>query len=318
MVLYHAANAPGGVYLGLFLKRDLHAPERMLAYAFAVSMVAWMLVVWPAGWLADRWGRKPLLVAGWAIMAVRLALVAVVRDPGMVVANQALDGLGNGLFAVLAAAWVTDRLADPRRSGEAQVIVGSCLVLGSAIGPAAAGFLVGPLGYRGLFAALAGVGAVATAIVVVSRPRDAEARHDEVPRRRAVDPMADDVRPLDDPVTRSRSPSRPRGTTTVTHPSGLDPPGLDDLRPDLPGPGRRQGPRPADRPGGDRPGRRGGDARLRRARPARRGEGGRLRDDRPAVRDDGRRGLPPAGRLLRPGDRADRRPVLRAPCRCWR
>ena len=156
MVLFHAANAPGGVYLGLFLKRDLHAPERMLAYAFVVSMVAWMLVVWPAGWLADRWGRKPLLIAGWTIMAVRLGLVAVVQSPWLAVANQALDGLGNGLFAVLAAAWVTDRLADPRRSGEAQVIVGSCLVLGSALGPAAAGFLVGPLGYRGLFAALAG------------------------------------------------------------------------------------------------------------------------------------------------------------------
>ena len=39
----------------------------------SVSMVAWMLVVWPAGWLADRWGRKPLLIAGWTIMAVRLA-----------------------------------------------------------------------------------------------------------------------------------------------------------------------------------------------------------------------------------------------------
>src|SRR5204862_4565877 len=79
MVLYHAANAPGGVYLGLFLKRDLQAPERMLAYAFAVSMVAWMLVVWPAGWFADRWGRKPLLVAGWAIMTVRLGLVSLVQ-----------------------------------------------------------------------------------------------------------------------------------------------------------------------------------------------------------------------------------------------
>ncbi len=138
MILFHAANAPGGVYLGLFLKRDLHAPERMLAYAFAVSMVAWMLVVWPAGWLADRWGRKPLLIAGWTIMALRLGLVSVVRTPELAVANQALDGLGNGLFAVLAAAWVTDRLADPRRSGEAQVIVGSCLVFGSAIGPAVA------------------------------------------------------------------------------------------------------------------------------------------------------------------------------------
>src|SRR5271165_6952926 len=189
MVLYHAANAPGGVYLGLFLKRDLHAPERMLAYAFAVSMVAWLLVVWPVGWLADRWGRKPLLVAGWTIMALRLALVAVVKGPWLAVANQALDGLGNGLFAVVAAAWVTDRLADSRRSGEAQVIVGSCLVLGSALGPAASGFLVGPLGYRGLFASLAGLGAVATAIVVALVP-ETLARDSESGDGLAGEPMA--------------------------------------------------------------------------------------------------------------------------------
>jgi MFS family permease len=189
MILYHAANAPGGVYLGLFLKRDLHAPDRMLAYAFVVSMVAWMLVVWPGGRLADRWGRKPLLIAGWTIMALRLALVATVRSPELAVANQALDGLGNGLFAVVAAAWVTDRLGDPRRSGEAQVIVGSCLVFGSAIGPAAASLLVGPLGYRGLFLALAGVGAVASLIVIFFVPETLE-RTDEVPDGRAAVPLA--------------------------------------------------------------------------------------------------------------------------------
>ena len=189
MVLFHMANAPGGVYLGLFLKRDLQVPERMLAYAFAVSMVAWLLVVRPAGWLADRWGRKPLLIAGWSIMSLRLALVALVQSPWLAVANQALDGLGNGLFAVVAAAWVTDRLADPRRSGEAQVIVGSCLVLGSALGPAAAGFLVGPLGYRWLFAALAGLGALATAIVVSFVP-ETVTRQEEFPASLAGAPMA--------------------------------------------------------------------------------------------------------------------------------
>jgi MFS family permease len=170
MVLFHAANAPGGIYLGLFLNRDLHAPERLLAYAFVVNMIAWMVVVWPAGWLADRWGRRPLLILGWTVMSVRLLVVALAQAPWQVIANQALDGVANAMFAVLAGAWLTDRLADPRRAGEAQVIAGSSLVLGSAIGPAAASLLVGSLGYRGLFAALAAVGAVATAIVAAYVP----------------------------------------------------------------------------------------------------------------------------------------------------
>ncbi len=189
MVIFHAANAPGGVYLGLFLSRDLHAPERFLAYAFCVSMISWMLIVWPAGWLADRWGRRPLLIAAWGMMALRLALVAVAQTPGQVIANQALDGACNAMFAVLAAAWVTDRLADPRRSGEAQVIVGSCLVLGSAIGPAASGLLVEVLGYRGLFSALATVGVIATTIVIFLVPETLTLRRD-VHDREAVDLMA--------------------------------------------------------------------------------------------------------------------------------
>jgi MFS family permease len=189
MILFHVANAPGGVYLGLFLKRDLHAPERMLAYAFVVSMIAWTIVVWPGGRLADRLGRKPLLIAGWTLMAVRLAFAAVARTPELVVANQALDGLANGLFAVVAAAWVTDRLADPRRAGEALVIVGSCLVLGSAIGPAVASVLVEPLGYRGLFLALAGIGAIATLVVVIFVPETLKL-DDEVIEALTVSPLA--------------------------------------------------------------------------------------------------------------------------------
>ena len=94
------------------------------------------------------------------------------------IANQALDGACNAMFAVVAAAWVTDRLGDHRRSGEAQVIVGSCLVLGSAIGPAVSGYVVEELGYRGLFAALAGAGAVATAIVVLAVPETVARRRD--------------------------------------------------------------------------------------------------------------------------------------------
>jgi MFS family permease len=60
------------------------------------------------------------------------------------------------------------------------VIVGSCLVLGSALGPAMSGLLVGPLGYRGLFAVLAGVGVVATAIVMAFVPETIVRRAEHV------------------------------------------------------------------------------------------------------------------------------------------
>jgi MFS family permease len=78
--------------------------------------------------------------------------------------------------SALAAAWVTDRLGGPRKAGEAQVLVGSALVFGSAVGPAATGLVVDALGYRGTFAALAGVGAVATLLVVVMVPETLEVR----------------------------------------------------------------------------------------------------------------------------------------------
>jgi MFS family permease len=170
MVLFHLCNAPGGVYLGLFMTQDLEAPKSLLPAAFVVSMIAWMLAVRPAGTLADRIGRRPLLIVAWAVMTTRLVLLAAAQATWQVLAIQVLDGLGQALFAVLAAAWVTDRLGDPRRAGEAQVLVGSALVFGSAVGPVLTGLVVDGLGYRGTFALLATIGAVATVIVVTLVP----------------------------------------------------------------------------------------------------------------------------------------------------
>jgi predicted MFS family arabinose efflux permease len=119
-------------------------------------------------------------------MTVRLALVALAQAPWQVLAIQVLDGLAQGLFAVAAAAWVTDRLADPRRVGAAQVLVGSALVFGSAVGPALSGLVVDALHYRGLFGLLTGVGTLATLLVVALIPETAGGRR-EGP---AAEPMA--------------------------------------------------------------------------------------------------------------------------------
>jgi MFS family permease len=61
-------------------------------------------------------------------------------------------------------------------------------VLGSAIGPAVAGFAVESLGYRGLFRAQAGVGALATTIVVALVPESMNA-DDETLEGQRINPM---------------------------------------------------------------------------------------------------------------------------------
>jgi MFS family permease len=191
MVLFHAAAAPGGAFLGLFVKHDLGASDGFLPSLFIVMMIAWMVLVRPAGRWADRVGRKPLLVLGWSAMSVRLALLAVATSPGQILFIQLLDGLAQGLFGVLAAAWVTDRFADPRRAGAAQVLVGSCLVLGSALGPLLAGLVVQLLGYRGLFSLLAGVAGAATLLVLLCVPETLPAVRSSFS---ALRPEADDAR----------------------------------------------------------------------------------------------------------------------------
>ena len=157
------------------------ATHAVMSYAFVVSMIAWMILVRPAGILADRIGRKPIMVAAWLMMTSRLLLVAFAQETWQVLVFQVLDGAANGLFSVIAGAWVMDRLADRRRAAEAQVIVGTSLVLGSALGPLLAGLIVEALGYRMLFIALAGVGLAATVLVLRLVPESVSTRDHNPP-----------------------------------------------------------------------------------------------------------------------------------------
>ena len=137
---------------------------RRTAYCLTLSssaMVAWMLVVCQRAVWRIALGRKPLLVVGLGRDDSAPGPGRLAQAPWQVLALQVLDGVAQGLFIVVAAAWMTDRLADHKRVGEAQVLVGSALVAGSAIGPTLSGLIVDDLGYRGMFWLLAGIGTVA-------------------------------------------------------------------------------------------------------------------------------------------------------------
>jgi len=128
----------------------------------AVSLhLAGMYVASPlSGWLADRFGRLPVIAAGalMLIFAVGLAGIAPGTEAVPVILALFLNGVGWNLAFVAGSALLTDALAPVERAsvqGLADLLMG----LMGAIGSAAGGMILGLWG----FAILNAVGAVAGA-----------------------------------------------------------------------------------------------------------------------------------------------------------
>jgi MFS family permease len=130
--------------------------------AFAVSS----LLMRPfAGRLADRRGRRSILIAGAVITVVASFGHLVAATIPLLIVMRLLLGVGEALFFVAALAAATDLAPDHRR-GEAISLISLSLYLGIAIGPVIGEAL---LAMSGFAAAWFAAGAIALASVVLSR-----------------------------------------------------------------------------------------------------------------------------------------------------
>ena len=106
----------------LFLDLGLSATEyTLLNFAWALAIVFTDL---PAGVLADRIGRKPLVVAAASCMVLEMSLLSVApRNGGIILflcclANRVLSGMAEGMASGADEALVFDSLAERGRSSE--------------------------------------------------------------------------------------------------------------------------------------------------------------------------------------------------------
>jgi MFS family permease len=106
----------------LFLDLGISATEyTLLNFAWALAIVFTDL---PAGALADRIGRKPLVVAAAVFMVMEMILLGVAPLNGGIVlllcclANRILSGIAEGMASGADEALVFDSLAERDRSGE--------------------------------------------------------------------------------------------------------------------------------------------------------------------------------------------------------
>ena len=142
---------------------------RQASLVIAAGIVVPQLVVaalsGQVGALADRWGRRPLLLAGFAALPVRGLLLSWTQDPAAVVAVQALDGISGAALGVLLPLVAADLASRLGAFNLCMGLFGLAVGVGATLSTWLGGLAADAYGPQLALAGLAAAGLLATALV---------------------------------------------------------------------------------------------------------------------------------------------------------
>ncbi len=122
------------------------------------------------GRAAERWGRRPVLLVGFAVVPLRAALFAVGDAPAAVVVIQSLDGISAAVVGVLLPLVVADISRESGRFNLSMGAVGLAVAGAGALSTAVAGQVADAAGTAGAFLTLAGAGVGALVLLWATLP----------------------------------------------------------------------------------------------------------------------------------------------------
>jgi DHA1 family multidrug resistance protein-like MFS transporter len=138
-----------GALIPVLVVEVLHKPELWTGIAFAIAAVAQTLALGPAGKFVDTIGRRPAIVAAYALGGVTLFAMPFVGDIWTLTALLCVYGIAAAFMGTGPAAAVGD--AAGGRSGQPVAIFSAFSDLGAIVGPLAAGALVDAVSFSAAF-----------------------------------------------------------------------------------------------------------------------------------------------------------------------
>ncbi len=151
----------------LFGKDELAMSTAAIGVVFAVSLATELAVLYPAGSLSDRRGRKAVLVPALAGLAAVTVSLGWAGSPVALGALMAVLGVASGFAGVPPGAMLADVVPE-RESGTGVGVFRFFGDLGFMVGPVVAGFASSGLGFTWAFALAAVPTALALALVARS------------------------------------------------------------------------------------------------------------------------------------------------------
>jgi MFS family permease len=119
---------------------------------------------------AQQWGRRPLLLMGFAALAIRGVLFAIVGDPYVLVAVQVFDGITAAVLSVMVPLIVADVTFGSGHFNLAQGIVGTATGIGASLSTVVAGYVSDQFGAGVAFTGLAAIAAAGLVLIWVAMP----------------------------------------------------------------------------------------------------------------------------------------------------
>jgi hypothetical protein len=171
--LANAAMLP--LMAGVVTTRSSQWAPVLIAFCIVVPQAIVALMSPTVGAKAQSWGRRPLLLIGFAALTIRGLLFATVHDPYVLVAVQVFDGITAAVFAVLIPLTVADLAFGSGHFNLAQGIVGTATGIGASLSTLLAGYVSDKFGSSTAFLGLAGVAALGLVAIALIMP---ETRHD--------------------------------------------------------------------------------------------------------------------------------------------
>jgi MFS family permease len=145
----------------------------LVALCIVVPQLVVAVIAPRVGRLAVTWGRRPVLLLGFAALPVRAAILAFNSDPWVIVAAQMLDGISGAVLGVLVPLSLADISRGSGRFNLAQGVAASATGIGATASTAGAGYLATAFGSGMAFSGLAVTAAAAFVTLLVAMPETA-------------------------------------------------------------------------------------------------------------------------------------------------
>jgi len=166
LFLFQLANASVLPLAGEILVRKSQTHSSLVISALII--VPQIIVALMAPWVGRRaqdWGRRPLLLIGFAALPIRALGFALISDPLLLLAVQALDGISATVLGVLTALVIADLTGGTGRFNLAQGIVGTASGIGASISTTLSGLVAERLGPSAAFLCIAATASFGTLMI---------------------------------------------------------------------------------------------------------------------------------------------------------